>query len=151
MLEEDYQEIKQTYGLPEFTDLEYEFDLLQADVEYPLKSVCKQMQDKLQTLIDILSDILQPTPESLSQMHEYSYIDDEQKHNVLKTYKSLNFLLRSIQESQLVNDPALYAETIKMVAQEWPALKATSLPVIKTIKESWKKEIVTTEQLGYFG
>ena len=140
MIEEDYLEYQKEFGLPSFDSIESDFDLLQADAEYPLKSIIKQMQDRIDSLIEILGDILQPTPESITQMHEYSYIDEADKKIVLDTYKELNFFVRSIHESQLMNDDANRADLIKSILASWPKLKGQALPIITKLKESWKRD-----------
>jgi len=151
MIEEEYQEVKQKYSLPEFTQLEDEFDLLLAESEYPLKAIRKQMEEKLDFLAEILGDILQPSPDSFPQMHECEYILDNDKNIVLEVYKEIKFLTRSINESQLENNEQKNAELIKIIAHRWPELKNKALPIVSKLKHSWKKQVSPSERLGYFG
>ena len=151
MIEEDYQPYQQEFDLPSFDKIESDFDLLQADSEYPIKSILKQMQDKIESLMEILGDILQPTPESITQMHEYSYVSEIEKKIVLDTYKELNFFVRSIHEAQLMNDKHNSAHLINEIVSNWSRLKKQALPIVTKLKESWKKELLTTENQEYFG
>lgn len=151
MLEDEWTEVQKRFGLPSFADLDKEFDMLHADAEYPLQGVRKQMQEKIEALTEILADILQPSPESLSQMHECQYVTDEDKFEVLGVYKRLNYLLRAIHESQIKHRQESTAEVVALISKDWPALRDRALPTIKKIKDSWKHDIETKQIIGYFG
>ena len=151
MLEEEYAPFQKKYNLPKFSDIENEFDLLQADPEYPLKGVRKSMQDKLDFLLELLTNMIQPVPESLAQMHECEYLSEAEKKVLMDVFKEINFLLRAIHESYIDNDEKRTAEVIKQVAIFWPQVKSNVLPFVKKLKESWKSEFIDEEKVGYFG
>ncbi len=151
MLEEEYAPFQKKYNLPKFSDIENEFDLLQADPEYPLKGVRKSMQDKLEFVADLLSNMIQPVPESLSQMHECEYLSEVDKSALMDVFKEISFLQRTIHESCVDNDEKRTAEVVKQVAMLWPQVKSKVLPFLRKLKESWKAEIAAEERVGYFG
>lgn len=151
MDEEEYTPVQKKYNLPSFDELEREFDLLQADSEYVLKSIRKQMQEKIEFLADIFSDILQPSPESISQMHECQHVLDDDKELILKLYKELQFYLRKSHEANLINTDEINVDFIRDFAKEYANIKQKSLPIISKLKDSWKKELLTKQSIGYFG
>jgi len=151
MLKEDYTPFQKKYDLPSFEELEKHFDLLQIEDELLLNSLRKNIQERLEFLSDILCDILQPSPESLQQMHEIEHVSEEQKQTTVKLYKKVFFLLRLIHESILRNDEKFTAKIIKDITDKYPDLKKQALPILISLKESWTKEIVTKQTFGYFG
>ena len=151
MIEEDYTLYKKKFSLPEFNKLDEEFDLQQADSDYILKNIRKQMQDKIEFLSDIFADVLQPTPESFPQMHECEHITEEEKVIVFQVYKKLQYFLRMSHEANLINTDEVNAEFIKEFSKTFGEIKQKSVPILTSLKQAWKKAVQTDEVIGYFG
>ena len=150
--EKQYNDLKKKLKLPEFRELDFEFEI--SDLEetnYLLRSIVRKIAEKLDFYTTILEEILQPDTSNLYAMHEMSYFEDDEKKRMYDLYcKLMNLNRRSIEVS-LEHDPGNGAQFITESLSEWKTLKNEMLEYVRKMKNSWKKEADKYEDVGYLG
>ena len=149
---EDYDQLAKSYKLPSYDELDKEFDFyLIEDYSFPLREVRKKMSDKLENLKDIFSQVLQPNPESIVDMHETKFFKEDERNEIFVLYTELQKLLRMETICSLKADEKSDAEWIKTVHHAWKGIKKRSLPFIEKMKDSWEKLTPEKAELRYLG
>ena len=95
--------------------------------------------------------MLQPSADSLIDMHECRFFDDKDKGKIIDIYKKLMIISRTALEAELARDDKLDADAIISFFKEWPAIKKDALSFMKKMKSCWEKETEIEEKLEYFG
>lgn len=147
-----YKKLAQKHGLPGFKELDNEFEIGSLEESnFPLRDVRKKMAEKLDLLGEILGQILQPNPDSIVDMYECKYFEDNEKDKVFALYKDIQILLRENLLCAIRADQKKDAEWIKAVHDSWKDLKQKSLPFIEMLKSTWKEKGDSETQLRYLG
>ena len=152
-IEKQYIELRKKYKLPEFKEIDFEFEL--SDLEetsFLLKATIRRMEEKLDFYSTMLEEILQPDTSNLYAMHETKFFDEDEKRKMYELYvKLMNFNRRSIEVS-LEHNENKEADFINSLFDEWKILKQELLVFVRKIRASWKKEEADIEEdLGYLG
>ena len=74
--EKQYNELKKKFRLPEFNDINHEFEL--SDLEqtsFLLRETIRRIAEKLDFYTAVLEGVLQPDASSLHTMHETRFFD----------------------------------------------------------------------------
>lgn len=151
-IEKQYTELKKKFKLPEFKEIDFEFEL--SDLEetnFLLRAIIRRMAEKLDFYSTMLEEILQPDTSNLYAMHETRFFDEDEKKRMYDLYtKLMNFNRQSIEVS-LERDEREEANFINGFFDEWKNLKYELLKFVKKMKDSWKKEADIKEDVGYLG
>src|SRR3989338_4563975 len=89
-IEKQYSELKKKFKLPEFKEIDNEFEL--SDLEetnFLLRAIMRRISEKLDFYSTVLEEVLQPDASNLYAMHETRYFDDEEKNSMYDLYKRL--------------------------------------------------------------
>ena len=151
--EKQYNELRKKLKLPEFKEINFEFEL--SDLEetnFLLKSITRRIAEKLDFYTTMIEEILQPDTSNLYAMHETRYFDDDEKKHMYELYtKLMNFNRQSIEVS-LGHNEKEEVEFINNLFNEWKILKQELLKLVRKIRASWKtEEADIKEDLGYLG
>lgn len=150
--EKQYSELKKKHKLPEFKDIDLEFEI--SDLEetnFLLRAIVRRIAEKLDFYSTMLEEILQPDTSNLYAMHETRYFDDDEKKNMYGLYtKLMNFNRQSIEVS-LIHNEKDEAEFINNIFNDWKSLREELLKFVKKMMASWKTEVDIKEDLGYLG
>ena len=79
-IEKQYNELKKKLKLPEFKELDFEFEI--SDLEetnFLLKATIRRMAEKLDFYSTMLEEVLQPDTSNLYAMHETKFFDEDEK------------------------------------------------------------------------
>lgn len=147
----EYDELKKKYSLPSFDRLNNEFEIYSLDKEFILRGIKKKMEERIDYLSSLLSEILQPSPESMPNMYECKFFMENDKEEVLKIFRSLQYFSRSLAESNIALDDDIDAKLICEIAEAFPKLRKDALPFLKKLKDVWKLKPDMKEVLEYFG
>ena len=152
-IEQQYSELKKRHKLPEFREIDSEFEI--SDLEetnFLLRAIVRRIAEKLDFYSTMLEDILQPDTSNLYAMHEIRYFDDDEKKQMYGLYaKLMNFNRQSIEVSLMHNEKE-DADFISSLSNEWKSLKQELLKFVKKMRASWKtEEADIKEDLGYLG
>ena len=98
-----------------------------------------------------MGSLLQPSAESLVDMHECRFFEDKDKKRMIDIYKKLMIISRSALEADIERDDKADASVIIDFFKAWKALKKDILAFMKKMKACWEKETEIEEKLEYFG
>ena len=151
--EKQYNELRKKHKLPEFKDIDFEFEI--SDLEetnFLLRAIVRRIAEKLDFYSTMLEEILQPDTSNLYAMHETRYFDEDEKKQMYGLYaKLMNFNRQSIEVSLQHNEKD-EADFVKDLFDEWKSLKQELLRFVKKMRASWKtEEADIKEDLGYLG
>ena len=151
-IEKQYNELKKKHKLPEFKEINNEFELSDLEeTDFLVRSIIRRIAEKLDFYTTMLEEILQPDTSNLYAMHETRFFDEDEKKQMYDLYRKLmNFNRQSI-ELLLENNEKDKIGFISNFFGEWAALKNELLVFIKKMKASWKADIDTEEDIGYLG
>ena len=152
-IEKQYIELRKKYKLPEFKEMDFEFEL--SDIEettFLLRAIIRRMEEKLDFYSTMLEEILQPDTSNLYAMHETKFFDEDEKKQMYELYtKLMNFNRQSIEVS-LEHNENKEADFINSLFDEWKSLKQELLMFVRKMRASWKaEEADIKEDLGYMG
>ena len=151
-IEKQYNELRKKFKLPEFKDLDNEFEI--SDLEetnFLLKAIIRRIAERFDFYTTMLEEVLQPDTSNLYAMHETRFFDENEKKQMYDLYSRLmNFNRQSI-EVTLENNEKNAVDFINSIFNEWNGLKQELLGVINKMKSSWKTETYIKEDLGYLG
>ena len=152
-IEQQYSELKKKHKLPEFKEIDLEFEI--SDLEetnFLLRAIVRRIAEKLDFYSTMLEEILQPDTSNLYAMHEIRYFDDDEKKQMYGLYtKLMNFNRQSIEVSLMHNEKD-ETDFINNLFNEWKSLKQELLKFVKKMRASWKtEEADIKEDLGYLG
>ncbi len=146
-----YNELKKKYSLPDFEELNKEFEISTIEHEdFLLRQIRKKIADKINKMCEFLEDLLSPD-NSIANIYEYKAFDDDEKKDIFKLYKKLKVLEKLALELSLNPDEAKEAEFINNFFNSWDKIKSEMTTIIKKIKTFWEQETSKTHNLGYFG
>jgi len=151
-IENQYNELRKKYKLPEFRDINPEFEI--SDLEetsFLLRAIIRRIAEKLDFHTTMVEEILQPDTSKPYSMHESRFFDEQEKKKMNETYKQLMILSRHSIEALLAGNEKEEASFINNFISEWKKIKIELLSYIQRMKDAWKTEAETKEDLGYLG
>src|SRR3989338_5437888 len=140
-IEKQYTELKKKHMLPEFREIDFEFELSDfEETSFLLRAVIRRMEEKLDFYSTMLEEILQPDASNLYAMHETRYLDDDEKKRLYEIYAKLMGFNRQSIEVSLSHSEKDEAEFIISFLEQWKPLKSELLKFVRKMKDSWKAE-----------
>jgi len=154
-IEKQYNELRKNHALPEFIEIDSEFEISDLeDTSFLLRGIIRRIAEKLDFYSTMLEEILQPDTSNLYAMHETRFFDENEKKQMYELYtKLMNFNRRSIEVSlsSSSKDEIDEIEFINILFGEWKAIKQELLKYVKKMRASWKAEADIKEEIGYLG
>jgi hypothetical protein len=152
MIKETYEKLKKKFNLPDYEEVNNELEISSVESEdFLLRQIRKKISERIETITTELGSILQPSAESLTDMHECRFFDDKEKKKMIETYKKLMIISRTGLEAEIGCDDRKDADMINNFFKEWKSLKKDVLAFMKKMKTCWEKETEIEEKLEYFG
>ena len=152
-IEKKYSELKKKHKLPEFRDIDFEFEI--SDLEetnFLLRAIIRRIAEKLDFYSTMLEEVLQPDTSNLYAMHEMKFFEDGEKSQMYEVYAKLMSLNRQSIEVSLEHDERNEADFIGNALEEWKSLKQDLLKIVRKMRASWNaEEADIKEDLGYLG
>ena len=151
-IEKQYNELRKKYRLPDFKELNFEFEI--SDLEetnFLIRGVIRRIAERLDFYTTLLEEILQPDTAKLYAMHESRVFEEEDKKKMFDFYRKLMILNRRSVEVSLENNDKEEASFINDFMDEWEKIKSELLFYVRKIRDSWKAETDIKEDVGYLG
>ena len=151
-IEKQYNELKKKFKLPDFREIDFEFEI--SDLEetnFLIRAIMRRIAEKLDFYTTIIEEIIQPDASNLYAMHESRFFEEDEKKIMYDFYKKLMNLSRCSVELSLEHNEKEESEFINNFIQEWKEIKKELVRYIKRLKDSWKTETDTKEDIGYLG
>ena len=86
-LKSKYEKLQKKYNLPEYEELDENFELLYfqqiAEIKYPLRFVRRRILDKINAFIGLLQNIINPNPVSLISLEESKFFSEAEKNEII--------------------------------------------------------------------
>jgi len=150
-IEKTYNKLKEKYSLPDFDELNNEFELSTIECEeFLLRKIRKKIADKINAMCEFLEGLLSPDT-TMANLYEYKAFDDNERKKIFELYKRLKVLEKLALELSLNRDDEKDAKFIKDVFSLWNKIKTEITTFIKKIKDFWENESTKEYKAGYFG
>ncbi len=155
-IKKEYQTLEKKYKLPDYEELDREFELLYVmdikEIKYVLRFIRRRINDKVAWACTMVQSILQPNPGSLVNLQESNCFarDDKQRlFNLLKEMMQLErkSLLLDINPDEK-NDAAFINESYK----HWSSFKNEVAWAAEKMHKHWSMVQEERKERGhYFG
>ena len=153
MIKEAYEKLKKEHPiLPEFDKInkEFEIELIESD-KFLLRHIKRKIAERMEPVLDILENSLNPDPNSLTAMYECRCYTNGEKKQIIDVFRHLMEQYRSLLETDLIGDEEIDAQTIRKIYDIWHQDKKIILPLLKKLRECWQKHVEPKEILEYLG
>ena len=148
----NYDDLKKKFDLPEYDELNSEFDI--EDISKESKLVLHKIRDKMHEKMDYYSAILESivNPDQvLKDIYESKNTTDMTRENAYVIYKRLMVIIRHADLARLDASVDSQAAFIKESNSEWKSLKPDLTKHVQKLSNVWKKDTDIKEDLSYFG
>lgn len=150
-IKDKYDELKKKNNLPDYSLMEYEFDLNTIDDEKQLlKEIRKKISDKIEYFTKLLEGVLQPETNVIC-LHECKVFDEAEKDRMYALFRKMMILHRNADLAFLNTTEKSDAEFISNCMKEWPSMKKELSFFVQKLRDSWNDEKELKEDLGYMG
>ena len=150
--EKQYNELKKKFKLPEFKELDFDFEISDLEeTKFLIRAIIRRIAEKLDFYTTIIEDIIQPDASNLYAMHEGRFFDDDEKKQMYDFYKMLMQINRHSVVLSLEHNEKEEAEFISGTFLQWKEIKKELVRYINRMKDSWKEETYSKEDVGYLG
>src|SRR3989338_7099369 len=151
-IESQYTEIRKEYKLPEFKEIDLEFEISDFEkTNFLLRSIIRRIAERLDFYATLLEEILQPDASNLYAMHETRFLDDIEKEKMYNLYRKIMEYSRQSILVILERNEKDEAEFIANFVNEWKELKQRLLFFVRKMKSSWEKEESIKDDLRDLG
>lgn len=148
-IKKTYSSLQKKYKLPDFDKVYQEFEIVDIEEDFVLKSVLSRMRKKIVNCIGIILPPIHPNDSSLHSLIESDILSKEEKHNMYKLYRKLNHLYHNSLASSFKDEKNI-AESIKIIWKQWPEIKNEMANILSKLTAGWKKE-AEEEKVEYYG
>ena len=94
---------------------------------------------------------MHPNTDSVIDMYECRFFPESDKKKIYEQLRGMQFLLRSLDESNILCDEKHDIELINSIWHDWPRLKEAALAHVRKLKDAWKQPVGEREEVHYFG
>ena len=155
-LKKEYDILAKKYNLPDYEDLDKEFELLYVmdikEIKYPLRFVRRRINDKMAWACTMIQSILQPNPGSLVNLQESNCFTKDDKQ---KLFAALKDMMQLERKSLLLDINFNEKEDATFIAEafnRWLTVKKDVSWMAEKMHQYWttmEEEKKTTDH--YFG
>ncbi len=151
-MKEAYEKLRKEYDLPDYDTVNNELEVSSfEDEEFLLRKIRRKSLEKLDEVSMIIGSVLQPAAESLIDMQECSFFDDNDQKKMVEIYKKIMILKRLSTEAEIYANNKKDAEFVNRFFKEWKGLKENIIPFVEKMKTCWESETEASEKLDYMG
>jgi len=154
-LKEDYEKLKKQHKLPNYDDLDHEFELLYIsrleEIKFPLRFIRRRITDKLSWFCNMLQNILQPNPGSMISLEESKFFTDDDRKRIIILLKELMKIERQSLILEVNFNEKEDVEFINHIYSEWNKIKKETAYFSEVLKKGWKEETKKSIKEQYFG
>ena len=137
-LKAEYEKLRKKYNLPQFEELDEEFEIRKVDYDlFLIREIRRLVLSKLDFVASLLEPILDPG-KSLHSMIETKFFEKYNIELMFDFYKKLWKIIHEGISASLTSEKA-EAEFIKDVWKQWPEIKKQSIEYADKIAAGWGK------------
>jgi len=152
-LKEKYLEIQEKFGLPDFDELNREFQIEKICVEetdYLIREIRKFLADKFSNYMRFVEALLNPSNSPLFVFSIVKSFRANDKKDLQEIYKKFAKIEIDLVEIDLDFSEEKEAEFIKENYKVWKSIRKSLLEIIETVKKNWDNKFEDNAK-GYFG
>ena len=148
----EYGKLKDQFNLPNFKDLNSEFELSDiSEGEFLLRSIRRRLCEKIDEFSNIIEGFIFPQSASLANFYEVKFLSDDEREKLSNLFKRLMVLNRRNLMFDLEPNEKEEAEFITATYGEWLTIKKELLGLVSIMEKSWTEEDKIPTDKGYFG
>ena len=145
-----YAELMKKYKLPDFDELEHNFEISGVEDNDLLRGIRHKMSEKLEHYAKLLEDYIQPDS-SFSSMYEIKDFDEKHKQKVIALFRKLMVPYRECVKLNLNLGEEKDAKFIIEFSTAWKEMKPELAELIDFAKRSWQTQDKEDNFKSYFG
>ncbi|MBU4308592.1 MAG: hypothetical protein KJ566_02255 [Nanoarchaeota archaeon] len=152
-LKEKYLEIQKRFGLPDFDELNREFQIEKIDsdeTDYLIREIRKFFAEKFSNYMRFVEALLNPSNSPLFVFSIVKSLNSDDKTILQEVYKKLAKIEVDLIEVDLDFSEEKEAEFIKENYKVWKEIKKDLLKIIEVVKKNWDNKFEDSAK-GYFG
>jgi len=152
-LKEKYLEIQKRFGLPDFDELNREFQIEKIDsdeTDYLIREIRKFFAEKFSNYMRFVEALLNPSNSPLFVFSIVKSLNSDDKTILQEVYKKLAKIEVDLIEVDLDFSEEKEAEFIKENYKVWKEIKKDLLKTIEVVKKNWDNKFEDSAK-GYFG
>ncbi|MBU1129520.1 MAG: hypothetical protein KJ949_02735 [Nanoarchaeota archaeon] len=152
-LKEKYLEIQKRFGLPDFDELNREFQIEKIDsdeTDYLIREIRKFFAEKFSNYMRFVEALLNPSNSPLFVFSIVKSLNSDDKTILQEVYKKLAKIEVDLIEVDLDFSEEKEAEFIKETYKVWKEIKKDLLKTIEVVKKNWDNKFEDSAK-GYFG
>ena len=154
-LKEEFDKLKKNYKMPNYEDLDREFELLYVtkleEIKFPLRFIRRRITDKISWFCNMLQNIIQPNPGSLISLEESKFFTDKDRQKIIVVLKELMNIERESLMLEVAFNEKEDAEFINNLYNKWDKIRKDIAYFTEALKKGWKEEVKKEEKEHYFG
>lgn len=148
-IKKEYSNLRKKYSLPEFDKIYYEFEIIDMEKDFILKTILSRIRKKVGNYINLILPPIQPNDSSLHSVIESNIFNKYERNELYRLYRELNYLYHLTILSSL-KEEAVMADNINKIWKDWSDLKQKVEKILHKITDGWKKES-EEEKVEYYG
>ena len=152
-LKEKYSEIQKKFELPDFDELNKEFQIEKISVEetdYLIREIRKFLAEKFSNYMRFVEALLNPSNSPLFVFSIVKSLNVEDKEILQEVYKKLAKIEVDLVEVDLDFSEEKEVQFVKENYKVWKEVKKDLLKTIETVKKNWDNKFEDSSK-GYFG
>ena len=152
-LKKEYKILQKKYNLPNFEDLDKEFEIRALEVNkcgILIKAILRVINNKVGIFLNYLEPVVSPPQQIMHYMIEYNNISSEDKKPMYEFYKELSYLYHKDCRIELEDNKVIAAQ-INEIWKKWPSILNKIKLALEKINEAWLKEKEKTKRNNYMG
>lgn len=151
-IKKGYEILKREYGLPNFDEINNEFEISLIEHEdFIIREIKNRIFDKIDSFTKFIEQLLQPDTNSITEVNEYRFIDDKERTKLFEFYKNLMNIHREIVSLTIENNDIKTAAFIKKFFNDWPKIKNQMTDLSKKLSKFWLTSLDAEFSLDYLG
>ena len=152
-LKKSYLKIKEKYELPDFDELNKDFQIeriAEFETDYLVREIRKVMADKLANYLRFIEMIVNPVNVPIFVFSIVKSMRVEDKRNLSEVYQKLTKIEIDLIEADVEFSEERDVKFIKQFYKIWQEIKQDILVFLKSVKENIGNNVESKEK-GYFG
>ncbi|HLC65712.1 MAG TPA: hypothetical protein VJI46_06340 [Candidatus Nanoarchaeia archaeon] len=151
-IEDAYEKLRKKYSLPAFKGVDRDFSVSAIENErFLLREINANMMEKLELVIALITELLQPDTNNVASIHEFRAFDEKEKKELYDFYCKLMTLHRKGVYVSISGEEKKEADFLKELHSDWGQIKSKMKGIVSKMETSWKEEATYKTELGYLG
>jgi len=146
-----YESIQKKHGLTEFSIVDAELELCSLDSpDFLSSTIRKRLSERVERFLELLRNLIQPE-QTLIDMHEFKYVEKEDRKHLFELFQKLMLIQRRAVEADLIREEDSDCAFFRESFDSWMDLKKDILIYVKKAQRAWQDSKEVKERVEYVG